>query len=59
MCWFIIALDNGGSPNCRQDFSQTNLDISSLKPQGIVSNTVKPVCNDRLYDKIYYLWFIR
>ena len=22
------------------------------------ANTVKPVCNDHLYDKIYYLWFI-
>ena len=21
--------------------------------------TVKPVCNDHLYDKIYYLWFIQ
>ena len=20
---------------------------------------VKPVCNDHLYDKIYYLWFIQ
>ena len=20
--------------------------------------TVKPVCNDHLYNKIYYLWFI-
>ena len=20
--------------------------------------TVKPVCNDHLYDKIYYMWFI-
>ena len=23
-----------------------------------VVNTVKPVCNDHLYDKIYYLWLI-
>ena len=21
--------------------------------------TVKPVCNDHLYNKIYYLWFIQ
>ena len=21
--------------------------------------TVKPVCNDHLYDKIYYLWLIQ
>ena len=25
----------------------------------IVRNTVKPVSNDRLYDKIDYLWFIQ
>ena len=23
------------------------------------TNTVKPICNDHLYDKIYYLWFIQ
>ena len=23
------------------------------------SHTVKPVCNDHLYYKIYYLWFIQ
>ena len=22
-------------------------------------DTVKPVCNDHLYNKIYYLWFIQ
>ena len=22
-------------------------------------HTVKPVCNDHLYNKIYYLWFIQ
>ena len=22
-------------------------------------NTVKPVCNDHLYNKIHYLWFIQ
>ena len=22
-------------------------------------STVKPVCNDHFYDKIYYLWFIQ
>ena len=25
----------------------------------ILHNTVKPVCNDHLYNKIYYLWFIQ
>ena len=24
-----------------------------------VGNTVKPVCNDHLYNKIYFLWFIQ
>ena len=24
-----------------------------------VLDTVKPVCNDHLYNKIYYLWFIQ
>ena len=24
-----------------------------------ITNTVKPVCNDHLYDKINYLWFIQ
>ena len=24
----------------------------------IISNTVKHVCNDHLYNKIIYLWFI-
>ena len=25
----------------------------------IQGNTVKPVCNDHLYNKIYYLWLIQ
>ena len=25
----------------------------------IIIDTVKPVCNDHLDDKIYYLWFIQ
>ena len=24
-----------------------------------LESTVKPVCNDHLYNKIYYLWFIQ
>ena len=24
----------------------------------VISLVLKPVCNDHLYDKIYYLWFI-
>ena len=23
------------------------------------ANTVKPVCNDHLLNKVYYLWFIQ
>ena len=26
---------------------------------GGMYNTTKPVCNDLLYNKIYYLWFIQ
>ena len=25
----------------------------------LLPNTVKPVCNDHLYNKIYYLWSIQ
>ena len=46
--------------------SQTKLDfcLHSLYRGCLVSwqwitNTVKPVCNDHLYDEIYYLWFIQ
>ena len=43
---------------------QTNLNcISSLHVHVLnghaFSDTVKPVCNDHLYDKIRYLWFIQ
>ena len=24
-----------------------------------IPDTVKPVCNDHIFNKIYYLWFIR
>ena len=23
------------------------------------NDTMKPICNDHLYNKIYYLWFIQ
>ena len=29
------------------------------KKNSIRAYTVKPVCNDHLYTKIYYLWFIQ
>ena len=44
----------------------TNLNFMSLrcwvghgKTHLCIPNTVKPVCNDHLYNKIYYLWFIQ
>ena len=31
-----------------------------LRPQDTATGyTMKPVCNDHLYNKIYYLWFIQ
>ena len=35
------------------------LEIFWGKLCGGMYNTVKPVCNDHLYNKIYYLWFIQ
>ena len=31
--------------------------VSKVTPR--YTDTVKPVCNDHLSDKIYYLWFIQ
>ena len=31
----------------------------NAKLQLCVATTVKTVCNDHIYDKIYYLWFIQ
>ena len=39
-------------------FSTFGYVVSELHVPGFPS-TVKPVCNDHLYDKIYYLWFIQ
>ena len=43
--------------------SSEMIDVSSTGMQNIpicwIGNTVKPVSNDHLYDKIYYLWFIQ
>ena len=33
--------------------------FQSGKPLLLNKGTVKPVCNDHLYDKINYLWFIQ
>ena len=32
---------------------------SALEPYDSAACTVKPVYNDHLYNKIYYLWFIQ
>ena len=33
--------------------------LEASKTTFCLLDTVKPVCNDRLYNKIYYLWFIQ
>ena len=35
------------------------LDAAELVAESGYPDTVKPVCNDHLYNKIYYLWFIQ
>ena len=42
--------------NSRPNAQQTNL-ISKRNYR--YRDTVKPICNDHLYNKIYYLWFIQ
>ena len=42
-------------PICK-DNEPTPLPLNHFEEQRF--STVKPVCNDRLYNKIYYLWFI-
>ena len=43
----------------------TYVRTSSVTPDLVIAskaisfNTVKPVCNDHLYNKIYFLWFIQ
>ena len=36
-----------------------SLDINQQNESRIVYNAVKPVCNDQLFNKIIYLWFIQ
>ena len=45
--YFGFQIDLGGVNTLRHGFAW------------IEQNTVKPVCNDHLYNKIYYLWFIQ
>ena len=37
----------------------SNADLTQDRNDWSYSDTEKPACNDRLYNKIYYLWFIR
>ena len=40
----------------------TNIEMLHMLLFGVYaleSITVKPVCNDHLYNEIYYLWFIQ
>ena len=41
---------------CAYSFNIKSVDCAWEHWVGV---TVKPVCNDHLYDKIYYLWFIQ
>ena len=38
---------------------QVSTPLSYVGPIWTYMNTVKPVCNDHLYNKIYYLWSIQ
>ena len=38
--------------------TQVDLQVA-MRLIDVYSYTVKPVCNDHLSDKIYYLWFIQ
>ena len=45
---------------CRQSTSRNvNRNWGTIRYIDHYLNTVKPVCNDHLYNKIYYLWFIQ
>ena len=49
-CWEMKELENSNSFFFSEKFSTRRVNW------GI---TVKPICNDHLYNKIYYLWFIQ
>ena len=50
-----------GIPYISLIFSQTIYSSRNLKLLAVWNDvtTVKPVCNDHLSNKIYYLWFIQ
>ena len=45
-----------GTTAGEEAFRRTMVSVSSCKDH---SDTVKSVCNDHLYNDIYYLWFIQ
>ena len=52
----FVSRENGNGL-CYQQFRWV---LPNMKSGfGGMKTTVKPVCNDHLYDKIYYLWFIQ
>ena len=61
----FIGLDCDLVPNRCQAVIWTNTDpihariYAALGGDELRCSTVKPVCNDHLYNKIYYLWFIQ
>ena len=43
----------------KSSFPRTNIAFLTDFFRGLINATVKPVCNDHLYNKMYYLWFIQ
>ena len=48
--WFVSNSTNQWLTQCQK---KTMMDM------GKTQTTVKPVCNDHLYNKICYVWFIQ
>ena len=57
-CWIMRYWN---VPESTIQLLKTNSPISEIESQPEASSygTVKPVCNDHLYNEIYYLWFIQ
>ena len=43
----------------KNDISIALLSVPAHVILGMTTDTVKPVCDDHIYNKIYYLWFIQ
>ena len=43
----------------KNDISIALLSVPAHVILGMTADTVKPVCDDHIYNKIYYLWFIQ